>query len=70
MYFVVDLKTCQNHGQCAYVSKAFPLNDEGKLAFRSHAKDVYRSADLDELDRDDVEEAADACPVQAIEIRD
>jgi ferredoxin len=70
MHFVVDLKTCQDHGQCAYASQAFQLSSEGKLAFRSEAKDVYRSADLDELDRDDVEEAADACPVQAIEIRD
>ncbi len=70
MHFLVDLKICQDHGQCAYASEAFRLGDGGKLAFRGEGQDVYRSADLDELDRDDVEEAADACPVQAIEIRD
>lgn len=70
MHFTVDLKTCQDHGQCAYASSAFRLNDQGKLAFRGEAKDVYRSADLDDDMLDDIEEAADACPVQAIQVRD
>lgn len=70
MHFLVDLKSCQDHGQCAYASEAFKLSAEGRLAFRSEASGTYRSAELSEAMRDELEEAADACPVQAIEIRD
>lgn len=70
MHFVVDLNMCENHGQCAYTSGAFALDDEGKLAFRRRGDDVYRSDDMDAAVWDEIEEAADACPVQAIEIRD
>jgi ferredoxin len=69
MHFVVDLKQCQDHGQCVYASSAFALDDEGRLNFRKAATGVYRSAEFDESALDELEEAADACPVQAIEIR-
>ncbi len=44
----------------------FRLDDEGKLSFRDEATDTYISGELDESLRDDVEEAADVCPLQAI----
>jgi ferredoxin len=45
----------------------FSLDDDGKLSFRSETDgNEYISEDLDESLRDDVEEAADACPLQAI----
>ncbi|MFE7332774.1 ferredoxin [Streptomyces sp. NPDC057565] len=70
MRFVVDLKVCQDHGQCAYAARAFSLTEDGRLAFRQQSANVYESGDVSDAERDDVEEAADACPVQAIEIRD
>ncbi|MFF2509489.1 ferredoxin [Streptomyces sp. NPDC058067] len=70
MRFAVDLKVCQDHGQCAYAARAFSLTADGRLAFRQQSADVYESADVGEDERDDIEEAADSCPVQAIEIRD
>jgi ferredoxin len=68
MRIVVDLNKCQDHGQCVFSAPSvFALDDEGKLSFRAEAaSDSYTSADLDESLRDDVEEAADACPLQAI----
>jgi ferredoxin len=71
MQVVVDLNKCQDHGQCVFSAPAvFSLDDQGKLSFRREASDTYLSGDLDESLRDDVEEAADVCPLQAIEIRD
>ena len=46
------------------------LDDNGKLAFRHDATDVYTSEELDESLRDDLEEAADVCPLQAITLDD
>jgi ferredoxin len=68
MRITVDLAKCQDHGQCVYSAPAvFDLDDEGRLAFRAETDgDSYRSEELDESLRDDVEEAADACPLQAI----
>jgi len=73
----VDLKKCNDHGQCVFSAPAvFSLDDEGKLSFRrtagsgSTAADTYMSGELDESLRDDVEEAADACPLQAITVED
>ena len=69
MRVTVDLAKCQDHGQCVFSAPAvFALDDEGRLAFRADAgaAETYTSADLDESQRDDVEEAADACPLQAI----
>ena len=40
----VDLNQCQNHGQCVFSAPAvFSLDDDGKLALRHEATDVYRS---------------------------
>lgn len=72
MRVTVDLAQCQDHGQCVFSAPAvFALDDQGRLAFRAEATgDLHTCADLDESLRDDVEEAADACPLQAITIED
>lgn len=71
MRVVVDLNKCQDHGQCVFAApQVFALDEQGKLTFRQEATDVYRSGEIDESLRDDVEEAADVCPLQAIVIED
>ena len=71
MHIVVDLNKCQDHGQCVFSApKVFSLDEDGKLSFRREATGTYLSAALDESLRDDVEEAADVCPLQAIDIED
>jgi ferredoxin len=72
MRITVDLAKCQDHGQCVFSAPAvFSLDDKGSLSFRAEADgDLYRSEELDESLRDDVEEAADACPLQAILVED
>lgn len=71
MRFTVDLKKCQDHGQCTYSAPAlFALDDLGKLKFREEATELYESEEVDESERDDLEEAADVCPMQAIEVQD
>lgn len=58
----VDLTLCQDHGQCAIAAPGvFRINDDGKLEYDDSPDDSMR---------DYVEEAADVCPVQAIEIHD
>ena len=58
MKITVDLDKCQDHGQCAIAAPvAFRMNDEGKLEYETTVDDSYL---------DEVEEAADVCPVQAI----
>jgi ferredoxin len=60
MRILVDMSRCQDHGQCAIAAPdVFRINDDGKLEHEATA---------DESLRDEVEEAADVCPVQAIEI--
>ena len=68
MRITVDLAKCQDHGQCVFSAPAvFALDDDGRLAFRAETdKDVYTFEEPDESLRDDVEEAADVCPLQAI----
>ncbi|TDE21955.1 ferredoxin [Actinomadura sp. 6K520] len=62
MKVIVDMDKCQDHGQCVFAApEVFRLNDEGHLE--------YESAPDDSL-RDEVEEAADVCPLQAITIED
>ncbi|MFD0415028.1 ferredoxin [Streptomyces sp. NPDC127108] len=62
MKVVVDKSRCQDHGQCVFAAPdVFRLDDQGRLV---HAEDV------DESVRDEVEDAADVCPVQAIRIED
>ena len=58
MKVVVDMNKCQDHGQCAIAAPVvFRMNDEGKLEYETSVDDSYL---------DEVEEAADVCPVQAI----
>jgi len=58
---VVDRDVCQDHGQCVFAApQVFELDEEGKL--------VVLQDEVDESLRDNVEEAADVCPVQAITI--
>jgi ferredoxin len=62
MKVTVDLTLCQDHGQCAIAApEVFRINDDGKLEYDGSPDDSMR---------DFVEEAADVCPVQAIEIHD
>ena len=68
---VVDLTTCVDHGQCVIAAPTvFSLDENGRLVFRREMTEIYVSDELDESLRDEVEEAAGACPVQAIEIED
>ncbi|WP_066902920.1 ferredoxin [Millisia brevis] len=58
MKISVDLDKCQDHGQCAIAAPvAFRMNDEGILEYETSVDDAYL---------DEVEDAADVCPVQAI----
>ena len=60
MRVVVDLDTCQDHGQCVFAApEVFRLDESGKLAY---------VAEPDGALRDAVEEAADVCPLQAIRL--
>ncbi|MEU6661837.1 ferredoxin [Streptomyces sp. NPDC046821] len=60
MKVVVDMNKCQDHGQCVFSAPdVFQLDDNGRLAYVS---------DPDDALRDEVEEAADVCPLQAIRI--
>ncbi|MCX4531841.1 ferredoxin [Streptomyces sp. NPDC002596] len=62
MKVVVDMNKCQDHGQCVFSAPdVFQLDDNGRLAYVS---------DPDDALRDEVEEAADVCPLQAIRIED
>ncbi|MBV1940159.1 ferredoxin [Streptomyces sp. BV286] len=62
MKVVVDTTKCKDHGQCVFAAPdVFRLDDGGRLAF---------DAEPDAALRDDVEEAADVCPLQAISIED
>jgi ferredoxin len=64
MRVVVDMDKCQDHGQCAFEApEVFQIDPEtGKL--------VVLDESPDESQRDEVESAADVCPVQAITIED
>jgi ferredoxin len=71
VHIAVDLNKCQDHGQCVFSAPSvFSLDGQGKLSFRAHADGTYVSPALDEALRDDVEEAADVCPLQAIAVED
>lgn len=64
----VDLNKCQDHGQCVYAAPdLFALDEQGRLAIRSRAKDVY-VADIDEAHAEELYEAAEVCPLQAITV--
>jgi ferredoxin len=64
----VDLNKCQDHGQCVYAApELFALDDDGRLSLRSRATDVY-TADVDEANTEELYEAAEVCPLQAITV--
>ncbi|MDG5808902.1 ferredoxin [Streptomyces ossamyceticus] len=66
----VDLNKCQDHGQCVYAAPdLFALDDEGRLSLRSQATDVY-VADVDEGSAEELYEAAEVCPLQAITVHE
>jgi ferredoxin len=69
----VDRTKCQDHGQCMVAAPAvFSLDDDddGKLACRALADTLNMPDELDDSLRDDIEEAADVCPLPAILVRD
>ena len=71
MRVVVDLTTRVDHGQCVIAAPTvFSLDENGRLVFRREMTEIYVSDELDESLRDEVEEASDVCPVQAIGIED
>ncbi len=60
MKIYVDMDKCQHYGQCTFEAPTvFALNDDGKLEY---------IGDVDDALADQVEAAADVCPMQAIEI--
>ncbi|MHC5908423.1 ferredoxin [Streptomyces sp. S6] len=62
MKVVVDMNKCQDHGQCVFAAPdVFSFDDAGRLAYVSDPEDALR---------EEVEEAADVCPLQAIRIED
>lgn len=62
MRIVVDTRLCDFHGQCQIAAPAvFELRASGELAYASEVDDSLRQ---------DVEDAVDACPTQAIRIEE
>ena len=62
MKVVVDPAKCADHGQCVYAApEVFQLDALGKLVYEPTPDSALRDA---------VEEAVDACPLQAISIED
>ncbi|MEW2353380.1 ferredoxin [Spirillospora sp. NPDC029432] len=60
MKVVVDMNKCQDHGQCVFAAPdVFRMDDGGRLVY---------VPDPDDALRQEVEEAADVCPLQAIQI--
>jgi ferredoxin len=58
----VDRSLCDNHGQCAIAAPdVFRINADGELEYE---------ATFDDALLDEVEEAIDVCPVQAIFLKD
>ncbi|GGE75760.1 ferredoxin [Nesterenkonia cremea] len=58
----VNMSKCQNHGQCAISAPGhFWFDEEGRLSYRSEFTRDFL---------DDVEDAMDACPMQAITVVD
>jgi len=56
----IDMDKCQHYGQCCFEAPdVFVLDENGKITYTAEVADDRR---------DDVESAADVCPMQAIEI--
>ena len=61
MQVIVDRAKCDNHGQCTFSAPTvFRLDEQGILQYEEN---------VDESLRDEVEEAADVCPLQAILVK-
>ena len=62
MRIVVDPEVCQRHGLCSFFApEIFNLRDDLELEYVEEPDPAYR---------DEVEEAAQACPTQAIQLLD
>ncbi len=62
MRIEVDFNVCADHGQCAIAAPdIFRIDDEGHLVFDAAPGEALRAG---------AEDAADACPEQAITIAD
>ena len=60
MKIYVDMEKCQHYGQCTFEAPTvFALNDDGKLEYVGEVDDALA---------EQVEAAADVCPMQAISI--
>ena len=60
MKITVDMDKCQHYPQCTFEAPTvFALNDDDKLEYIGEVDDALA---------DQVEAAADVCPMQAIEI--
>jgi ferredoxin len=60
MKVIVDMNLCQSHGECVLAAPdVFELGDDDVLIWKE---------DVDESQRDAVEEAVDVCPMMAIRI--
>ena len=60
MKITVDMDKCQHYGQCTFEAPTvFALNDDDKLEYIGEVDDALA---------EQVEAAADVCPMQAIEI--
>jgi len=58
----VDMSQCQRYGQCVFEApQVFRLNDNDDLEY---------TAEADDSERKNVENAVDICPMQAISIVD
>ncbi|MET7460211.1 ferredoxin [Nonomuraea sp. NPDC005501] len=58
----VDMALCQTHAQCVFAApEVFALDDDDELVYEATPSDALQPA---------VEEAARACPVQAILLDD
>ncbi|MCB1431958.1 MAG: ferredoxin [Alphaproteobacteria bacterium] len=62
MKICVDRNICRRHGQCAIAAPdLFSFKANGEMVYVEHPDEKYRN---------DAEDAADACPEQAITIDD
>jgi ferredoxin len=56
----IDMDKCQHYGQCVFEAEdIFQLDDDGKIQY---------TKEVPEDRKDDVENAVDVCPMQAISI--
>ena len=68
MRITVDLNKCNDHGQCVFSAGRGQPRRRRQAVVPARGAETYMSGELDESLRDDVEEAADVCPLQAITV--